>query len=143
MTEHETKTRKRLSKRQRQVIDDLFGSGLDEPAVLAKHEVRANLFRRWLADETFAAELSFRMESARRQSELIIARFAPAAAAKLVALAADPDRVGETARKACLDIINAVPPFTKTADSEGQPDEHEQLSPETVGRLLAALAKDN
>lgn len=134
----------RPSKRQRLVIDDLFESGLAEAEVLAKHKVRVNTFRKWLRAGPFAQELSFRIESARRQSELLIARYAPVAAAKLVALATDSKE--ETARKACLDIITTLDSRCSIPDARrSMPDANiesraEQLSPETASRLLAALA---
>ncbi len=127
----------RPSKRQRLVIDDLFESGLAEAEVLAKHKVRVNTFRKWLRAGPFAQELSFRVESARRQSELLIARFAPVAAAKLVALATDSKE--ETARKACLDIITTLGSRCSMPDANIE-NQAEQLTPETAGRLLAALA---
>ena len=134
---------KRLSKRQRLVIDDLFESGLAEAEVLAKHKVSVNTFRKWLGAGPFAQELSFRIESARRQSELIIARFAPVAAAKLVALATDSKE--ETARKACLDIIGFESDRAEQNQTQPEfypagPEAVSELSPETASRLLAALA---
>lgn len=144
MAKSKGKKQRHLNKRQRLVIDDLFESGLAEAEVLAKHKVSVNTFRKWLRAGPFAQELSFRIESARRQSELIIARFAPVAAAKLVELATDSKE--ETARKACLDIISS-PTGQKSqvqesvSSDEPLPSAAEQLSPETASRLLAALAE--
>lgn len=141
MAERKHKRRQHLSKKQRRVLDDLFESGLDEAGVLAKHNVSSGLFRRWLGDELFAGELAFRIEQLQRQSELIISRYAPVAAMKLVELTASEKE--ETARKACLDIISL--PFAGRSQTE--PDTEfappPQLSPETASRLLAALAREN
>jgi transposase-like protein len=146
----------KLSRRQQQVITDLFESDLDEARVLARHGVSANLFRRWLAQPQFRRQLAGRIESARRQSEIIIARFAPVAAARLVELAASGK--DETARRACLDIISlpsagSQTGFTPDKSSLAQPDKTgpdtpdapggtAKLSPETASRLLAALAEE-
>ncbi|MHC4890828.1 MAG: hypothetical protein ACYTEO_15340, partial [Planctomycetota bacterium] len=124
--------------------EDMFSGELDEQAVLAKHKVSRSLYDRWLADDGFAEQFSRRIASAHRQSELIIARYAPLAAAKLVQLTESENQ--ETARKACLDIISL--PKTGTTKIEG-PDkagkdsekQAEQLPEATASRLLAALAE--
>lgn len=137
------KKRKQLRKKQLDVINDLFESGLDESAVLAKHNVSMLIYRKWLADEPFASELSFRIESAKRQSELVIAKYAHLAAVKLVQLTESEKE--ETARKACLDIISL--PFSKkkgAVKEQSKQDEQdsEQIPQETASRLLAALANE-
>lgn len=135
---------KHMSKRQLEVIEDLFAGNMDEAEVLEKHSVSNRLYSKWLRDEVFSGELRFRIESGQRQSELIIARYAPAAAAKLVALTESGKE--ETARKACLDIISLPVSF-------GQPERQDVpeknglnseagLSPALAGKLLAALAKE-
>lgn len=137
--------RKQLSKRQLAVIEDMFSGELDEQAVLDKHKVSRNVYNKWQADEQFAAEFDRRIAALNRQSELIIARYASLAAAKLVQLTESEKE--ETARRACLDIIT-LPSLTakrieqssetRTADApQVQP-----LSEATVSRLLAALAEE-
>jgi hypothetical protein len=135
-----SKKQKNLSKRQLAVIDELFAGGMDETEVLQRHKVSTRLYRRWLANELFAGELRFRIESARRTGELIIARYTPTAAVKLVGLI-DSDK-DETVRRACLDIISAGrqtdAATTDSAESnESQPD----LSPALASKLLAVLAE--
>lgn len=137
--------RKQLSKRQLAVIEDMFSGELDEQAVLDKYKVSRNVYNKWRADEQFAAEFDRRTAALNRQSELIIARYASLAAAKLVQLTESEKE--ETARRACLDIIT-LPSLTakrieqssetRTADApQVQP-----LSEATVSRLLAALAEE-
>ena len=133
--------RKNLTKKQLAIIEDLFAGELDEQAVLDKHKVSSNLYNRWLADKRFAEQFNECIARAYRQSELIIARYAPLAAAKLVQLT-ESDKE-ETARKACLDIISfprLAPQFSggPSTDSQVPPD----LPAETAGRLLAALAEE-
>ena len=132
----------RLSKRQLAVIEDLFAGELDEAAVLDKHKVSRNRYDKWLADEGFVAAFAERVGRAYRQSQLIIARYAPLAAAKLVQLTESDS--AETARKACLDIISmptAYPRLTVAGTETDPAGAHAELSPETVSRLLAALAE--
>ena len=130
----------KLTARQLAVIEDLFAGELDEQQVFEKHRINKRVYDKWLTEENFAGEFDRRIKSAHRQGELIIARFANVAAVKLVALteSANP----ETARKACLDVINYLRQKAQ-ADSDEQPEAEKlpDLPPETASRLLAALAQ--
>lgn len=135
---------KQLSKRQLAVIDDLFAGQLDEQAILDKYNVSRNLYNRWLTQDSFNAEFDRRITWAHRQSQILIARYASLAAAKLVELT-DSDKE-ETARRACLDIINlpsqCVQKTEKPDDAEHIDNQQsQQLTPQTASRLLAALAE--
>jgi hypothetical protein len=66
--------------------------------------VSRHVYNKWQRDELFTDEFEARLAGVRRQSELIIARYTALAAAKLVGLT-DSEQ-GETARKACLDIMS-------------------------------------
>jgi len=135
----------KLSQRQLDVIEDLFAGELDEQAVLEKHRVNPRLYKKWQADDAFIEQFERRIAAAYRQSAAMIARYAPAAAAKLVQLTQCDKE--ETARKACLDIISmqtplSAPPRPKAAD----PDAHEQpptLSDQTASKILALLAEES
>jgi predicted DNA-binding protein YlxM (UPF0122 family) len=134
---------KTITKKQRAVIEDLFAGELDEQKILEKHKVSRRVYDKWLVDENFTEEFERRLKSAHRQSELIIARYAAIAAAKLVQLTESENQ--ETARKACLDIINYLRPNPepKPGNPEQAEAEHPtELAPELAGRLLAALASD-
>lgn len=137
--------RKKLSRKQLAVIDDLFSGELDEQAVLEKHKVGRNVYNGWLADGLFASEFDRRIMAAHRQSAALIAKYAPLAAAKLVQLT-ESEKV-ETARRACLDIISLQALLDKRID---QPNESQsektyplqQMTEQRAGRLLAALARE-
>jgi len=137
--------RKYLSQKQLAVLDDLFGSELDEQAVLDKHKVRQSTYDRWLADKVFAERFKQYVNGLKRQSELLMAQYSQLAATKLVQLTGSEK--AETARKACLDIIS-VPKIR--ADKDEQPEKAqkdssqqvEQLSDATASKLLAALAEE-
>ncbi len=135
-----TKT-KRLSARQIAVIDELFAGEDSEKDVLARCKVSRKLYGRWLADETFAAELDRRMAEAYRRSALLIARHAPKAADRLMELTKCEKE--ETARKACLDIITPPGSSQTTDASETSLTDEPKLTPETAGKLLAVLAGAN
>lgn len=138
-------TRKQLGRKQLAVIRDLFSGELDEQAVLDKHKVRRNVYGRWLADGAFADEFERRIASAYRQSEFIIARYAPLAAAKLVQLTESESQ--ETARKACLDIISLPQAAAKKTERPNEAkhgsEQGPELSDETVSKLLAVLAEES
>jgi len=135
----------KLTKRQQAVIEDLFAGELDEQQVLQKHNIDCRLYDKWLAGVAFSAAFDRRMEAAYRQGELILARYAAVAAAKLVGLTESENQ--ETARKACLDIINHLragtePKQPSAAQAESMQDVPE-LEPETASKLLTALASDD
>ena len=135
--------RKKLRKKQLAVIDDLFAGELDEQTILAKYRIKKSTYNQWLADENFEAELIRRIKTARLLSKVLIARHSLAAAAKLVQLTESEKE--ETARRACLDIIE-LPRRGDTKDQSEQINEDNEklpeLSDETASRLLAALAEE-
>ena len=138
------KRRKKLSKKQLAVIDDLFSGELDEQAVLEKHKVNRNVYNRWMADDLFVSEFDRKIMSAHRQSAALIAKYAPLAAAKLVQLTESEKE--ETARKACMDIISLPALLDKRIVRPGELQTTEtqlpqQLTEQAAGRLLAALAQ--
>jgi len=137
---------KQLTKKQLDVIDDLFAGELDEKAILEKYKLSRKLYNKWRNDDTFAGQFEKRITDSYRQSDILIARYAPVAAAKLIQLT-ESDKP-ETARKACLDIISMP---ILTAGRKAQPSEDSQsadtqppisLNAETAGRLLAVLAEE-
>jgi len=141
--------RKKLTRKQLAVIEDLFAGELDETQVLKKHNVSTRVYNKWQADEAFIQQFQRRIAAAYRQSAAIIARYAPAAAAKLVQLTQSEKE--ETARKACLDIISMHPPSAKplryspattTNDHAPLPD-LPPLSEQAAGKILAILAEEN
>jgi hypothetical protein len=139
--------RRHLTARQLTVLNDLFNSDLDEQGVLDKHKVRRSTYERWLANELFAERFDRYVNSIRRRSELLMAKYSCLAAAKLVELTASDK--AETARKACLDIIcqpkiagsTSSPRATEAESVEKDSSKQaEQLSDAMASRLLAAMA---
>ena len=132
---------KPLSRRQLAVIDDLFTTEMGEQDVLDKHNVSSAMYDRWLADERFSQYYERRVTRAYREARVLLARYARLAASRLVHLANDGD--GETARKACLDIVAPRTIADATAAPTGAEDNtsYVELPPEIASRLLAALAE--
>src|SRR6056297_1076944 len=115
-----SKNRKRnLTTKQCKVIDGLFAESLEESKALEKYNVSKNVYRKWLGQREFIDEIAMRLESSRRQSEMIIAKYAPVAAVNLVGLM-DSEKE-ETSRKACLDIIETVEKKNDTPEKNDEP----------------------
>ena len=137
---------KQLTKRQLDVIEDLFAGQLDEQAILDKYKLSRNLYNKWRNDDSFNEQFDKRIADAYRQSTVMIARHAVEAAAKLIMLT-DSDK-HETARKACLDIISM--PILTTMEKARSSDKTQpsdilppiSLNAETAGKLLAVLAEE-
>jgi hypothetical protein len=138
------KNTNRLTKRQLDVLDDLFTGRDNEQQVLEKHKISQRAYDRWLADANFAAEFERRLQNARRQGELLLARYSALAAAKLIELT--QSQTQETARKACLDIITLLRPDPAKPLSDtpasGELVESAELPPDLASRLLSVLAAD-
>jgi len=136
--------RKYLTGEQKAVLEDLFAGGLGEQAVLAKHGVSVKSFNNWLKDELFSAKYDERLLSLHRDGAVMLAKYKSVAAARLIELTGSSNQ--ETARKACLDIINFQhQPAGRETDGQPRPErqgENTELSPEQASRLLAALAEE-
>ena len=130
-----------LTRKQRDVLDDMFSGAMSEEEVLERHKVSRLVYQRWLCQEKFAGQFSFCIDSARRQGRMIVARFIPVAAAKLVELTGSEKE--ETARKSCLDIMSM--PFGDDKVSEVATVEDERLSEglnaDLAEKLLKSLAE--
>jgi hypothetical protein len=129
-----------LSKKQLSVIDEIFTGDIDTETVLAKHNVTRRLFNKWLGDEIFRAEFTRRIDWLNLQSQVMVARYASLAAAKLVSLTDSENQ--ETKRKACLDIISLprLADQKQKVSSGNDLEQPEALHPDTASILLEALA---
>ena len=136
---------KLLTKRQLEVIEDLFEAEKKESEILQKHNLSRIVYNKWLEERNFIEEFDKRITAAKNRAAAHFAGSASKAIFELVRLSKGD---GETARKACLDII-ALQNQVNT-EPQPQPDTDEQsnspessLSPEAVSRILAALAEEN
>jgi hypothetical protein len=136
-----TKSTGCLTAEQLQIIDELFESGGDEAAVLQKHNITFADWQKQLADKDFADELAARMESSKRQGRIILSKYAPYAATKLIQLCESENQ--ETARKAALDILNLQTgrPDISNLKSQISDTKLPSLDAETASKILAVLAE--
>ena len=144
------KNKQRLTTRQKQIAEEVFNSDLSEADVMANYNLTKTVYHNWLKDPLFQEEIDFHVQTSKRRSELIIARYAVLAAAKLVQLADSNN--GETARKACMDIIAASGQNQKDTgkQTDSEPGEKpfletglKQLSAEKAAKLLDVLAQED
>jgi len=132
------------TKRQHQLIDALITSKCDEQTILTEHKISRATYQKWLAEPAFLEQFELRRAMAHRRSRAIIAHHAHKAADRLFTLITEGK--GETARKACLDIISMAGNSTSgpaTPPQEDKPADSPQIPPEAAARILAALAEQN
>ena len=141
------KTKKYLTLKQRMLIDDLLEGQMDEDATLRKLKIKRDTYCRWLNKDNFKEQLMWRIAALNRHCELIVARCASLATAKLVELTGSEK--AETARKACLDIIKLPKQcgFAPSADAAGAGKTDSSVQVQTLPadkaqRILATLADD-
>ncbi len=136
---------KHLGKKQIELIDDLFENKKDQSDVLKTHNISWTTYSKWLMNEHFGLEIDNRIAAAKKKAAAHLAASASKAIENLVNLSGGN---GETARKACLDLIAlqnqpVSEPQAKPKDSEQPKSPAQELSPETASRILAALAEEN
>ncbi len=135
---------KPLTRRQLAVLDELLADVPDDKTVLDRYKIDPELYNKWLTEPAFIEQFDKRIAAAHRRSVLHLARFATKAAARLVQLSEKGE--GETARKACLDIISgcdsAPAADRKREAGDDAPQTSEHLSPETASRILTTLADE-
>jgi len=138
-----TRNYSRLGQKQLAVIADIFDNALSEPDALAKNHVSKWLYKKWLANPAFLAELDARFDQSIRQTRFLIARCLPLAVQRLTNLiVSDKD---ETARKACLDLISLHAADSKQQISQNPQDHNEKhvstMPPELAEKILAAMVQ--
>ena len=130
-----------LTKQQLIVLDELFENGGDEAVVLKRYDISRKLWHEWLSDKDFADEITYRMDASKRQSRIILSKYSPFAASKLIELCGSENQ--ETARKAAMDIIALQKEgYLNTDDANDSAEPSAALDPATASKLLAALAQD-
>jgi hypothetical protein len=127
-----------LTKQQLIVLDELFENGGDEIVVLKRYDISRKLWHKWLAGKDFADEMAERIGASRRQSRIILSKYSPFAASKLIELCGSENQ--ETARKAAMDIITLQKDGLNTDDVNDSAEPSAAIDPATASKLLAALA---
>lgn len=129
----------KLTSKQKKVMDELFDAEKDENSILDENNVSRNKFNQWLADDAWTTEFDRRIDESKRRAQIIISKFQPTAAIKLVQLT-DCEK-DQTARQACLDIIQ-MPRIIERRKQEIESGEIRSLSECTSRGILELLAQD-
>jgi len=122
--------------RQRKLAKALC-TGNDLNEALAECGVTEKTFCMWMDDPAFEAALAFEQGWRIRRSQLLVCNHAADAVDRLVNLF-KTDK-GETARKACLDILELASQHIRDSQSSGRAEKIPRLSPEAAQRVLEAL----
>ncbi len=131
-----------LSVKQKKVVDELF-EGITEDELFSKALMTRSLFLTWLSQKDFIDALQSRVAVAAVRSQMMIARQSPLAVERLVALTKNENP--ETARKACLDILELSAKCSGEPSGLARPTDPQKGQPrmttEQASRILAALAE--
>lgn len=130
-----------LRKAQKKVMDELFKGEKDEREVLVDNNISFRVYNCWIKEALWIEEYNCRIEEAERRARLIIANYKPYAATKLVALA-DCEKE-QTARQACLDIINMPRVVNEAIPGATEPKAAGvSITDEMAKKLIEVLAQD-
>jgi DNA-directed RNA polymerase subunit N (RpoN/RPB10) len=106
---------KSLTKIQEKFLSRIF-AGEDENNVLESLGIPQFTYRRWLKSEKYQKMLEQKIEDCQRQAQIMISSFKTVAAAKLIGLVSCDKE--QTARQACLDVLQMDSLLPKTAKGE-------------------------
>lgn len=124
------------TKKMRAFLEDILTNRLSVETAMAKNSVSGELLKRWFSSPVFLQTLAKDTELAAKRADILISQNRITAAEKLVSLT-NCDKE-ETARKACLDIIELTGKPENAEDKNTTP----VFSPETAEKLLKILANE-
>ncbi len=124
----------KINKKQRDFLIEILDKRIAVETAMERLDIGAELLCQWFSSSAFLAELAKRIEFITKRSEMLISQHRLTAVEKLVLLT-NCDKE-ETARKACLDIIE----LTADAEKDEKDADMPQISPETAAKLLEILA---
>jgi transposase-like protein len=135
-----------LSEKKLSLIEALSSCDKSESEILAEHNISRETFYKWLGEANFIQAFDSRINQLRMQTAVLIAGYACSAVKKLIELTESEKQ--ETARKACLDILNlqADNYITRKENNTEPPPKlsHlEHLPKEKVSKLLEVLAENS
>ena len=128
-----------LTTKQRRVARAVYEGQLTEEQLCREFGITLKLLRRWLVSEELQRELARLCETSARETRLIINRYGPIAAAKLVTLL-DSDKE-DIARRSALDMIDRCCGERPAGSDENETDNPAGISDEQARRMLLTLAE--
>lgn len=135
---------KALNKMQEKFLSRIF-AGEDEGNVLESLGIPQSVYRRWLKSEKYQQKLQQKIEDCQRQAQIMISSYKTVAAAKLIGLISCDKE--QTARQACLDVLQMESLISKTKEDE-KTDETNKLiltskTAAAITRILASQKAGN
>jgi hypothetical protein len=125
-----------VNKKQKNFLNDILEKRLPVERAMELSDIRGEVLCRWFSTPAFIGELARRIEIITKRADMVISQNRLTAAEKLVKLTSCDKE--ETARKACLDILELTA-ANKTQLSE---DNGQAISGETAAKLLEILANE-
>lgn len=125
-----------LTGKQREVARAVYEGQLSEDELSERFGITVRQLQRWSASEAFEQELDRLCRGTERETRLIINRYGPIAAAKLVTLL-DSDK-DDTARRTALDLVDRCLNRQPVGEEGDQSDA--EVSDDQARRMLLTLA---
>src|SRR4030042_3128582 len=129
----------KLTKMQKNVLSELF-NGKIESEILESTKISPGLYRNWLRSDVWKKAFAERMEACQRQAQLMLSNFLVTATIKLIGLTESNNE--ETARKACLDILEMKSLISETVEQATPKTQLTDKNIQTIMRILTDTAKD-
>ncbi|MFI4911039.1 MAG: hypothetical protein ACIAQZ_05175 [Sedimentisphaeraceae bacterium JB056] len=126
----------KISKKQRDFLDCIIDSRIEVEAAMEQLGISSDTICRWFSMEAFTQEITRRIDVITRRADMIISQNRLLAAKRLVKLTNCEKE--ETARKACLDILE----LTAAGKVEENQGTMPQISQQTAAKLLEILANE-
>ncbi len=127
----------KINKRQKDFLVEILDKRIPVDTAMERLDIGAALLCQWFSSPAFLDELAKRIEFITKRSDMLISQHRLTAVERLVLLT-NCDKE-ETARKACLDIIE----LTDNDKNNEKDADLPPISPETAAKLLEILANGN
>lgn len=124
----------KINSRQRRFLNEILDKRVPIDNAIEIVGIDERLLCAWFATPAFLEELARRIEFITKRADMLISQHRLTAVEKLVTLTSCEKE--ETARKACLDIIE----LTTEKNTQQQTEPTPQLSPELAAKLLSIIA---
>ena len=124
----------KLNKKQRDFLDEILNNRSSVELASEKLNISSDCLCKWFASADFTEELAGRLELIIKRADMLISQNRLTAAEKLVNLTSCEKE--ETARKACLDILELTATIT---DKNHKPQQ--KIDPKIAAKLLSILAE--
>ncbi len=131
----------KLTKRQRDFLNDLFYCEMEEKDVFGKHKIEKQTFQRWLSDTAFTRAFDEHVKTANMLDQAYLIRYGRQAVSNLIELTKPAN--GHSNRQACLDVIGLAQKLADKPAAEPQTGDEPDIDTEAASKLLEAMTREN